>query len=194
MTTDDPTSHGTRDEEHLAPLSNRFLKAMERRRNGQIDRAADDLRAILKVEPRLGEPHMELASIHLSLEQPERAVEHAREAVRLLESGARWNEDLPENVMLSLARNLLGESLRQVADQDAVVFGDPERWKALMAEARREFQTAANLDPTNENASWSAFGFGPEPEAEPDDPDVDIPPIDLVGLVAMHNGEPVDEA
>ncbi len=188
MTTDEP-SHISGDEEHLAPLANRFLSALERRRVGQIDRAADDLRAILKVEPRLAEPHLELASIHLSLEQPERGVEHAREGVRLLESGSRWNEDLPENVVLSLAHNLLGEALRQVADQDSIVFGDPERWKSLMDEARAAFRKAANLDPSNQHASWSAFGFGPEDDSgagDDSDEPADVPALDLVGLVALH--------
>jgi len=190
MTTD---THTNSDEAHLAPLANRFMVALERRRAGQVDKAADELRAILRVEPRLAEPHMELASIHLALAQPDRAVEHAREAVRLLETGSRWNEDLPENVVASLALNLLGESLRQVADQDSVVFGDPERWKELMAEARLSFKKAAELDPDNEHASWSAFGFGPEPKADaaPTDDAEDVPPLDLVGLVALHD-EPAE--
>ena len=129
MTNEDTDRYERSEEEHLAPLVTRFLQAMTYRRNGQVDKAADDLRSILKVEPRLAEPHMELASIHLSLEQPERAVEHAREAVRLLEAGSRWNEDLPAHVVLSLAHDLLGESIRRIADQDSVVFGDADRWK-----------------------------------------------------------------
>ncbi len=190
-------SHTERDEEHLAPLTVRFMHALERRRAGQVDRAADDLRAILRVEPRLAEPHIELASIHLAMEQPEPGVEHAREAVRLLESGSRWNEDLPEDVLKSLAYNLLGEALRKVADQDAVVFGEPDRWKALMEEARQSFRTAAALDPDNQHASWAAFGFGPEPEEAPETEDAagaDIPALDLVGLVALHEGDGASES
>jgi tetratricopeptide (TPR) repeat protein len=188
--------HAVRSEEHLAPLAVRFMSALEWRRVGQVDRAIDDLRAILRVEPRLAEPHMELASIHLAIEQPDRGLEHAREAVRLLHSGARWNEDLPENVVQSLAQNLLGEALRKVADQDAVVFGEPERWKLLMEEARQSFRRAAELDPDNHHASWAAFGFGPEPE--PDEAegteDPDIPALDLVGLVALHEGTASSES
>jgi len=179
------------DDAHLEALAVRFMTAMERRRNGDIDRAQKDLRAILKVEPRLAEPHMELASLLLSTEQPEPAVEHAREALRLLEQGGQWTDDLPENVVRSLAWNLLGEALKQVADQDSVVFGSPERWNRLMTEAKAAFKTAASLDPDNQHASWSAFGFGPEPDpSEPDPLDgADIPALDLVGLVAMHEGE-----
>jgi tetratricopeptide (TPR) repeat protein len=190
MTNENADLHQAGDEAHLAPLNGRFLQAMTYRRNGHVDRAADSLRAILKIEPRLAEPHMELASIHLSLEQPERAVEHAREAVRLLEAGSRWNEDLPANVVLSLAHDLLGESIRRIADQDSVVFGDPDRWRELMAEAKAAFKTSANLDPENEHASWSAFGFAPESDVLQEDPDapVDVPPLDLVGLVALHEG------
>ena len=193
--TDEQQSHADRDEEHLAPLAIRFMRALELRRAGQVDRAAEDLRSILRVEPRLAEPHMELASVHLAIEQPERGLEHAREAVRLLETGARWNEDLPEHVVRSLAYNLLGEALRKTADQDAVVFGAPEQWKALMEEARGAFRRAAELDPENQHASWAAFGFGPEPEPGAADPDGDpaIPALDLVGLVALHEGEGASE-
>ena len=59
-----------------------------------------------------------------------------------------------------------------------------------MAEAKAAFQTSANLDPENEHASWSAFGFAPESEVRPEDPAAsdDVPPLDLVGLVALHDG------
>ena len=178
------------DDAHLESLAVRFMTAMERRRSGDIDRAQKDLRAILKVEPRLAEPHMELASLLLSTEQPEPAVDHAREALRLLETGGQWTDDLPEHVVKSLAWNLLGESLKQMADQDSVVFGSPERWNRLMTEAKAAFKTAAEFDPDNEHASWSAFGFGPDPVASDseDDPSVGIPALDLVGLVAMYGG------
>jgi tetratricopeptide (TPR) repeat protein len=182
------------DEAHLESLAVRFMSALERRRNGDIDRALKDLRAILKVEPRLAEPHMELASLLLSTEQPEPAVEHAREALRLLQTGGQWTDEVPEQVINSLAWNLLGESLKQMADQDSVVFGSPERWNRLMTEAKAAFNRAAELDPNNQHASWSAFGFGPEPEPLDDDDDVNagIPALDLVGLVAMYEGKEVD--
>jgi len=176
------------DEAHLEGLAIRFMTAMERRRNGDIDRAHKDLLAILKVEPRLAEPHMELASLLLATEQPEPAVDHAREALRLLDQGGQWTEDLPDNVVKSLAWNLLGEGLKQVADQDSVVFGAPERWNRLMLEAKSAFKQAAAIDPENKHASWSAFGFGQEPIPEEGDngESVDIPALDLVGLVALH--------
>ena len=177
------------DEAHLATLAVKFMTAMERRRSGDIDRAQRDLRAILKVEPRLAEPHMELASLLLATEQPEAAVDHAREAVRLLQTGGQWTDELPEHVVQSLAWNLLGESLKRVADQDSVVFGSPERWNRLMVEAKAAFSRAAELDPDNEHASWSAFGFGPEPTESDEDADAGIPALDLVGLVAMYEGE-----
>ncbi len=192
---DEAPSHSTLDEEHLAPLAIRFMNALERRRAGQLDRASEEPRSILRVEPRLAEPHMELASIHLAMEQPERGLEHAREAVRLLESSARWNEDLPENVLKSLAHNLLGEAMRKMADQDSVVFGAPEKWKTLMEQAKHAFRTAAALDPENQHASWAAFGFGPQADedAEPADGSTDIPALDLVGLVALHEGNAAGE-
>lgn len=178
------------EEVHLDGLADRFMAALKARRNGQVDQAAELLRSILAAEPRLAEPHMELASIHLAVEQPELAVEHAREAVSLLEKGGQWTDDLPEHVVKSLSWNLLGESLKQVADQDSVVFGDAERWKTLMAEAKASFRRAAALDPDNQHASWSAFGFGPEePEPDlPEDAEIDVAPLDLVDLVELEEG------
>lgn len=148
-------------EEHLAGLGERFLLAMAARDKGDIDAAAELLRAVIRVEPRLGEPQMELARILLETEQLDDAEDHAREAVRIFEGGGQWTEDLPEAVVLSMAHDLLGEILRSKADSDEVVFGDPARFEALMSEARVAFRRAAELDPTNEHAATWAFGFDP---------------------------------
>ena len=64
-------SHTERDEEHLAPLAVRFMHALERRRAGQIDRATEDLRAILRVEPRLARIHKDWVRVPQNL-NPER--------------------------------------------------------------------------------------------------------------------------
>jgi tetratricopeptide (TPR) repeat protein len=178
-------------EGHLEGLTALFLQALEARREGDVDKAGRLLRALLHKEPRLAEPHLELASLLLDTERPEEALEHAREAVRILDQGGQWTDDLPPHVLRALAWDTLGEALRQTADQDEVVFGDADRWQALMAEARMAFRTAAELDPENEHAQWSAFGMGPAPEAadveEPEGEDVG----DLVDLVHLAEGTPV---
>lgn len=148
-------------ESHLAGLSERFLLALAARDKGDLDAASELLRSILRVEPRLAEPQMELARVLLDTEQLDEAEEYAREAVRILEGGGQWTDDLPEEVVLSMAWDLLGEILRSKADSDDIVFGDPEVWKALSAEARAAFRRAADLDPTNEHAVSWAFGYDP---------------------------------
>ena len=49
------------DDTHLEGLGERFYRALELARGRELDGAADLLSGILKVEPRLGEPHLELA-------------------------------------------------------------------------------------------------------------------------------------
>lgn len=164
--TDTPTSPPTEapvlhdDESHLEGLDQRMLDALQARRKGDVDAASELLRSILSVEPRLAEPRVELASMLLEAEQLEEAEAEAREAARLLDLGGQWAEDVNPDIMRSLAWNLLAEALRRQADQDTVVFGDPERWTTLMAESREAFQKAASLDPTNEHAAHWALGMG----------------------------------
>ena len=163
----DPSDKGTEDdvvdgpESHLRGMGDRFLLALAAKEKNDIDTAADLLRSILRVDPRLAEPQMELARILMESEQLEEAEEYAREAVKLLEGGGQWTEDLPENVVLSAAWAVLAEVLRQRADTDEMVFGDAEAFAKLMAETRAAFVRAAELDPTNEHAVSWAYGFDP---------------------------------
>lgn len=162
------------EEAHLVGLEGRFLDALERVRAGQLDAAADDLRAILRAEPRLAEPRIELARLLLTTGQFEEAAEQAEEAVRLVEAGGRWTEELTDDQLLSLALGLHGEALRQLADQDEVVFGDPERWQALVQQAREQFRRAARLDPENQHAAWWAGGTDTRPDDEPEDEEAEL--------------------
>lgn len=162
--TEAPALH--EDESHLDGLDQRLLDALEARRKGDVDAASELLRSILTVEPRLAEPRLELASMLLEAKQLEEAEAEAREAARLLDLGGQWTEDVEPGVLRSLAWNLLAEALYRQADEDEVVFGDPERWNALMTEAREAFQKAAELDPTNEHARHWALGMGPSGAGE----------------------------
>ncbi len=170
-------------ESHLEGLEETFLAALEARRQADFDRATELLRKVLRIEPRLGEPRLELAGLLMEAGQLEEAVEQSREAVRIFDAGGQWNMDLPANVVRSLAWDTLGECLRRTADQDAVVFGPPEQWRAIMDEAKAAFRQAATLDPDNSHASYAAFGFGPA-EEEPAESEEEL---DLVDLVAQDD-------
>jgi tetratricopeptide (TPR) repeat protein len=147
-------------EGHLAGLGERFMRAMDLLQQGERDRAAEALRGILAVEPRLAEPHLEIARILLDGGQLREARAEAEEGLRLLLAGGQWLEDFDEPVILGLAHGLLAEILRQIADTDEVVFGDPKVFKGLTRLARRHFARAAALDPENHHASYHAFFLG----------------------------------
>ena len=147
-------------EEHLDGQSERFLAALEDLRMGRTDRAGETLRGILSVEPRLAEPRMELARILLDTGRLRDAEAEAREALGILEAGGQWTEELPEDVVLGLAHGLLAETLRQIADTDEVIFGDPAKFHAITLESRRLFERAAQLDADNQHASYHAFFLG----------------------------------
>ena len=161
----------------LQGLAQRFQQALRAREQGDIDSAAELLRGILKAEPRLAEPRMELAHILLSTGQLDEGEEQARDAIRILESGGQWTDDLPEDVLLALAYDTLGEALRLRADSDAVVFGPESAWLALVSEARTIFRKASALDPDNDHAWFWSFDTDqpsprrtrPDAEADEDD-------------------------
>jgi tetratricopeptide (TPR) repeat protein len=142
---------------HLEGLGELFVAGLEARQAGNIDRAVELLRLILRKEPRLAEPRLELAHIHLEAGRLEEAELEAREGVRLLEAGGQWVDSLPEPQMKALAYGLLAEVLKRHADTDAVIFGDPERFKAILAESRALYARASALDPQNEHAAHADF-------------------------------------
>jgi tetratricopeptide (TPR) repeat protein len=90
------------DELHLRDLGPRFLDALGRRSRGDVDGALEGFREILRAEPRLAEPRLEIARIELELGRLEDAEANTREALRILESGGQWTDDLPENVVLAV--------------------------------------------------------------------------------------------
>jgi tetratricopeptide (TPR) repeat protein len=144
------------DERHLKALETRFLQALEARGRGDVDGAAELLRGVLKVDPRLAEPRLELANILLETGQLVEAEDQVREALTTLQGGGRWTEDLDDSQLQSLAWGTLGEALRRRADTDDVVFGPAEAYVALVEEAERAFHKALDLDPDNEHArEWS---------------------------------------
>ncbi len=145
----------------LEALGKRYLEAIADRERGELDRAEDTLRSIIQVEPRLAEPHLSLGRILLDTDRLEDAEEHTRIALRILEDGGQWTDDLPENVVLAIAHAQLAEILRRRADADDVIFGDPEAFHALIRSSKEHFQKAADLDPDDSTSSYYAFFMGP---------------------------------
>jgi len=146
------------DESHLSELEDHLYLALRLREKNEVDKAGELLRGILKVEPRLAEPRIELARILLDTQQLEEARGQAEEATRILEAGGQWTDEVPENVMRSMAYGLLGEIIRRQADADEVVFGDPEAWKTLVAASESAFSRARELDPDNTHAEYWGSG------------------------------------
>jgi hypothetical protein len=143
-------------EEELVALQMRFKQALIARSKNDIDAAGELLRGILAVEPRLPEPHLELSNLLFTVGQHDDALVHAEEAVKLLEAGGQWTDDLPENVLMSLAYSTLGEILLHIANQDSTVFGPEEEWKKLMSRSRTVMKKAQALDPDNDHSDdWS---------------------------------------
>jgi tetratricopeptide (TPR) repeat protein len=153
---------GTPDPEEAAldALGDRFLTAMKLKDDGKLEKAEEILRAIIAVEPRLAEPRIELARILLDTERIPEAEDHAREGLEQLETSGVWTAEIPPNIVKGVAHALIAEILRRRADDDDVIFGDPAAWKALLDEAKQHFEKAAELDPSDEYASFHAFFLG----------------------------------
>ena len=151
-------------EEHLETLGPRFMAALEERRQGRDDQALKLLQQILRAEPRLPEPHLEVGRIYLDMGRLDDARAETEEGLRLLDAGGHWVEEIPLEVLMSTAHGQLAEVLRQLADSDAVIFGDPQVFKALLARAKTHFAKARDLDPKNQHAGFYAFYMGESEE------------------------------
>jgi tetratricopeptide (TPR) repeat protein len=158
-------------EAHLATLGPRFMDALAKRSAGKVDAALDAFNDILRVEPRLAEPRMEIARIFLEMGRLDDAEEEVREAIRILEAGGIWTEELPENVVAALAWALLGEILKEKAQSDEVVFGDPTVFAELLEQSRVAFTRAAELDPSDTNSKVTALELGDGLGADDDEAD-----------------------
>lgn len=165
-------------EGHLAGLGSRFLRGLELRAAGRVDQAVEIFREVLAAEPRLAEPRLELGRVHLEMGQLEDAELEAREAIRILEGGGQWTDDLPENVVLGMAWALLGEVLKERAASDEVVFGAPESFRELLAQSKAAFQRAHELDPSDDTSWINAEELGEAPE--PEELGEALPPVEGV--------------
>lgn len=148
------------DEAVLNHLSGLFMGAIEARTSNRLDRAEDLLREIVRTEPRLPEPHLELGRMLLDSDRLDEAEVHTREALTHLQAAGPWVDEVPANVVEALAHAQLAEVLRRRADEDDVIFGEPASFQALVRDAQHHFQRAAELDPSDEYASYHAFFLG----------------------------------
>lgn len=148
-------------EGHLTELGPRFMAALEARAAGRVDVAMESLLAILRAEPRLAEPRLELGRIYLEMGRHDDAEAEVREALRILMAGGAWTEDVPEHVVEALGWALLGEILKEQAATDEVVFGDdPARFQELIAASRAAFKRAHELDPSDSVSALTAAELG----------------------------------
>ena len=146
----------------LERLSSLFLTALSAKDAGKLDAAEEVLRDVIKAEPRLAEPHLELGRILLDTDRLAHAESEAREALDLLASTGPWTSELEPATVHAIAHGLLAEVLRRKADEDDVIFGDPDAFKALLEEARKHFDLARKLDPSDDYASFHATFLGPK--------------------------------
>ena len=154
------------DEQHLDGLGNQFIRGLNSFESGDVDGAAETFRRILKIEPRLAEPRIELGRILLETGQLQESEAEFREAIRILDGGGIWIESLSEKQVKSVAFGLLAEALRRLAESDDVVFGDPEQWRAVVDESHAAFRKARELDPDNAHADYWAGGLDIDADAD----------------------------
>ena len=87
----DPSPDVADPNEDLQQLQQRFLVALAAKDKGDIDAAEDELRAVLRVEPRLPEPRMELARILLDTGRPLMAARQLYLSLAFRERGPYWD-------------------------------------------------------------------------------------------------------
>ena len=162
------------DEKHLDGLDRQFLEGLKAFESGDVDGAAETFRRILKREPRLAEPRIELSRILIETGQLQEAEAEIREAIRILEGGGLWLETLEEHQVKSVAFGMLAEALRQLSETDDVVFGDPKAWRKIVDESHAAFRKARELDPENAHADYWAGGLDVD-QAGTLNPDKDDP-------------------
>ena len=87
------------DAEQLAGLEPKMMEAMAARAAGKDDIAKTIFEEILRGEPRLAEPRLELAHMAALVEDWDEAQTQARLAVDILRRGGQWTEDVEPRVL-----------------------------------------------------------------------------------------------
>lgn len=145
----------------LEALALRMKQAVELRQAGKDGDASRLLKDILKEEPRLAEPRLELAHISAMEEDWGEAQAQARLAVRTLRAGGQWTMDVEAGVLLAFALNLLGEVLVRPLEAGDLFLVDRARFEKVWNEAAAFFEEAKQLDPANEDARRNRARYRP---------------------------------
>ena len=137
-----------------------LLEALEVKMRAALDaRGAEDhaeaekiYQAILRDEPRLAEPRLELSHMAAMREDWPEAQEQARTAVDCLRRGGAWTVDLKADELLSFSLNLLGEVMVRSVEEGDLFLTDRPRFVEIWNEANGYFLEAVELNAENEDA------------------------------------------
>ena len=132
-----------------------FNDAVKLMRDGDTAGAKDQFKQVLRADPRLPEPYLELAIISREEQDLDLAIDETRMGLELLEKGGQWVDTLPNHVVLAHARNLLAELLVEAAQQGDIPI-QPDVFEPMWNEAVALFESAQETDPDNETARANA--------------------------------------
>jgi tetratricopeptide (TPR) repeat protein len=147
------------DQEQLTALEPKMRRALTAREQGNDGEARKLFEAILKEEPRLAEPRLELSHMAALTEDWEEAQSQARLAVEILKRGGQWTQDVEPQVLLGFALNLLGELMVRPLEEGDLFLTDRPRFDACWNEASTLFGLAMATDPSNVDARRNATRY-----------------------------------
>lgn len=143
------------------PLEPKMRVALAHRQAGQEPEAEKLLREIIRADPRLPEPRLELAHLAALREDWTEAEAQARLAVELLRAGGQWIADLPPSTVLGFALNLLGETMVRPLEEGDLFLVDRPAFTRCWNEAAAVFEEAARLDPASEDIRRNRTRYRP---------------------------------
>jgi tetratricopeptide (TPR) repeat protein len=147
------------DQEQLTALEPKMRLAMTAREQGNDAEAKKLFEEILKEDPRLAEPRLELAHMAALTEEWEEAQAQARLAVEILKRGGQWTQDVVPEVLLGFALNLLGELVVRPLEEGDLFLTDRPRFDTSWNEASTLFGLAIAADPSNVDARRNATRY-----------------------------------
>lgn len=145
----------------IEALEPKMRAALAHRQAGREPEAERLLREIVRADPRLPEPRLELSYLAALREDWLEAEAQGRMAVRLLRSGGQWVADLQPSALLSFALNLLGETLVRPLEEGDLFLVDRPAFVRVWNEAAALFDEAATLDPASEDARRNLARYRP---------------------------------
>jgi len=151
-------------EGHLEALKPLMQQAMALREEGKDEEASKMLREILRAEPRLAEPRLELSHIAAAASDWPEAENQARMAVDALRSGGQWTLDLEPGQILSFALNLLGEVVVRDLEEGDLLMVDRPLFVTRWNEASNCFREALEQDNANRDARTNCIHYRPMDE------------------------------